>query len=125
MNLFYDSRNGQVFMSEQIKILRVEHSRLDFDTVVSLEKDLMKIMREAPKAILVDLQNVIFADSRSIGLFIGYKIQTDAKKIAFGLFNITEEVQYILRVTAVDTALNCYETEQEAIEEIKELIDEE
>lgn len=109
-------------MSENIKILRVDHPRLDFDTVVNIEKELMGILREKPDALLIDLEKVEFADSRSIGLFIGYKIQCDGKKIKFALFNITEDVKYILRVTAVDTALNCYDTEQEAIEEIKELI---
>jgi anti-anti-sigma factor len=104
---------------DQVKIITVETNTLDFNEVVNLEKDFMTVLRSAPSAILIDFKNVEFVDSRAIGLLVGLYMQSVRKEIAFGVFNLTDDVRYIFKVTAVDTEINVYENEKEALEKIQ------
>ena len=108
---------------DRIRILKLEDTRLDFFNVAKIESTMLKLMKEEAKAILIDMTRVEYADSRAIGLFVGFKIQCDSKNIKLALFNLSEDVKYIFKVTAVDTAINIYENEEVAIKEINEQLD--
>lgn len=107
---------------EEITLLRIEESRLDFSVVVNLEKKLNDLIKKGTKAILIDLQNVVYVDSRSIGLFVGFNILCSNKKVLLGLFGLCDDIAYIFKVTSVDTVLKIYANEEEALNNIKELL---
>lgn len=109
---------------QKISFLRIKEEQLDFTTVVSLEKSMLSLMKSDSKAILIDMSNVVYADSRAIGLFVGLKIQCDSKKKLLGLFNLHSDVRYIFKVTAVDTAIKIYDNELDAVRAIKKELDE-
>ncbi|MGD9580633.1 MAG: STAS domain-containing protein [Vampirovibrionia bacterium] len=105
-----------------IKVIRIEDEKLDFFNVANLESKMIGLFREKPDVILFDMTNVQMADSRAIGLFVGFKIQSDAKDIEFGLFGLTKDVQYIFKVTTIDKTISIFEDEQEALEKLEDMI---
>ena len=105
-----------------IKVIRIEEEKLDFFNVAKLESKMISLFKEQPDAIVFDMSKVQIADSRAIGLFVGFKIQSEAKDIEFAMFGLTKDVQYIFKVTTIDKTINIYENEEEAIKALEELI---
>lgn len=98
-----------------IEKIVIESEKLDFVSIVDFEKTIMKLLRSDAKAILLDMKNVEYADSRAIGMFVSFKLQFDSKDKFFALFNLTSDVKYIFRVTSVDTAIKIFDDEESAI----------
>ena len=107
---------------EDIFVLKITETHLDFDSVVNFEKILYDHINQGYKAILMDFQNVEMVDSRAIGLFIAYKIFCDKKNVIIGFINMCKDVEYIFKVTKINTVLNIYKTHNEAVEGVKKLI---
>lgn len=105
-----------------IHVIRIEEEKLNFFNVAKLESKMMALFKEKPDAIVYDMTRVQIADSRAIGLFVGFKIQCEAKDIEFAMFGLTKDVQYIFKVTTIDKTISIYENEEEALEKIEELI---
>ena len=105
-----------------IRVIRIEEEKLDFFNVAKLESKMIALFKEKPDAIVFDMSKVLIADSRAIGLFVGFKIQADAKDVEFAMFGLTNDVQYIFKVTTIDKTISIYENEQEALEKIEDLI---
>ncbi|MEW5820871.1 MAG: STAS domain-containing protein [Cyanobacteriota bacterium] len=109
---------------ENIKIVTIAQERLDFSTVVEFEQQMMKYFRESHKAIIVNMKNVDYADSRAIGLFVGLKMQCKNKGILFGLCCMHPDVRYIFKVTSVDTAIDVFDCEDEALNHFETILNE-
>jgi anti-sigma B factor antagonist len=108
----------------QIDIIKLDQERLDFSTIVNLEKEVFKVLKTGARGIIIDFSNVSYLDSRAVGMMVSMKMLCNNKKVALAICNLTPDVRYIFKVTAVDTAIPVFETEKEASEALIEEIDE-
>lgn len=107
---------------KDISILRIEQDKLDFASIVNVEKKLYDLIGKGVKAILIDFENIAHVDSRSVVVLVGFNIQCNNKNVIMGLFNLCEDVKYVFRVTNVDSVLRIYATEEEAVNNVNELL---
>lgn len=107
---------------DEIAILKTDETKLDFTTIVDIEKKLYDQIRNGVHGILIDLGNITYIDSRAIVLLVGFHVQCNNKNIIMGLFNLSEDVKYVFRVTNIDTILKIYADEQEAVNSLRDLL---
>lgn len=106
------------FMTEEkrgVKILRLNEKRLDTATAPHLKVELIVLTGKDPCKIIVDLNDVVYADSSGLGaLLLGLRQARD-KGGRLVLLNIQKRVKDLIHIARLEDVLLSFENEDEAI----------
>ncbi len=95
-------------------ILSVEHE-LKGPGETALRERLDGLVRQGHLQILIDLSPVPYMSSTEIGRLIRAHISVRQAGGRIRLYNLSEKVMSVLRLTRLDTVLDIYGTEKEAL----------
>jgi anti-sigma B factor antagonist len=102
-----------------VTVLTVE--RVLKGTLESLLKERIdELVREGRLQIVVDLKQVPYVDSSDIGRLIRAHLSVRQAGGRVRLCNLAERVSAVLRLTRLDTVLDLYQTEEEALASIQQ-----
>jgi anti-sigma B factor antagonist len=83
-----------------------------------LKERIDQLVREGRLQIVIDLKHVPYVDSSEIGRLIRAHLSVRRAGGRVRLCNLTERVSAVLRLTRLDTILDLYRTEDEALASI-------
>ena len=97
-----------------VTILTVEHG-LKGEMESILKERIDQLVQEGSLQIIVDLKHVPYVDSRDIGRLIRSHLSVRQAGGRVRLCNLSEKVLDVLRMTRLDTVLDLYKSEAEAL----------
>ncbi len=100
--------------SSEVDIVTLD-GELDFDSVLDLRTELLRLAdRKAPK-VLIDLKQVQYIDSSGLAAFVEFhqRLKKYEGKVAF--FNLSEGVRNVFQVSKLDLVFPLAPTEKEAL----------
>jgi anti-sigma B factor antagonist len=101
-----------------VTILTVEHG-LKGEMESVLRERIDRLVQEGSLEIVVDLRHVPYVDSRDIGRLIRSHLSVRQAGGRVRLCNLSEKVMDVLRLTRLDTVLDLYQSEAEALAGIR------
>lgn len=99
---------------DKVIILSVE-KELKGEGESTLRERLDELVRQGHLQILVDLQHVPYMDSTELGRLIRSHISVRQAGGRVRLCNLSERVTTLMKLTRLDTVLDLYSTEEEAL----------
>lgn len=103
---------------EPALVIRLEESELDYFTAAKLRDTL--IPASTKKRVVIDLSNVTYMDSVSLGVLVQlYRERVNKRLSPFILVANKPGLRQVLTVTGFDTLLPVYDTLDEAIKTAK------
>ncbi len=107
-------------IKDQIAIITVEGELLG-DAVISFEAGVLELLEhENLKAVVVNLEKIMFLDSFGIGVTVNLFKKFQQAQMKFGLCALTKEVLEAFKITCLDQLIPIYETKQEALKSFTE-----
>lgn len=103
-----------------IAILSVPNG-LKGNTEEALKQHLDALLRRGFDRILIDLEGVPYLDSSDLGRLIRCHISIRQSGGRVRLCNLSPRVSSLLKMTRLDTVLDTYDTEEEALESLRKL----
>lgn len=102
-------------------VLRVAEPRLDSTIAPEFKTELLRLVeQEGHRKILVDLKTVEYADSSGLGaLLFGLRQSRNFDGI-LKLVNLNPRVLSLIRIAKLDSVLEAFDDEQEAVESFAE-----
>lgn len=97
-----------------IRIIHVEDQRLNSRQAVPFKERLVSEAKEDVSALLVDLHNVQFMDSSSLGALVT-GLKALAREAPMALCGVQTRVQELLRITRMEHVFLIYPNVEEAI----------
>ena len=89
---------------------------IDLKMAYDIDKATMEVIeKHKPKAIVLNLAKVDMMTSRMIGHVVKVKKQLDASGGRLILCNVSEAIRKTISILALDNALECVPTEEEAL----------
>jgi anti-sigma B factor antagonist len=82
---------------------------------ISLKERIDELVREGRRQILVDLQDVPYLDSTELGRLIRAHLSVRQAGGRVRLCNVSERILMLLKITRLDTVLDLYATEEQAL----------
>jgi anti-sigma B factor antagonist len=89
--------------------------RLDVNTCDEFKKEVVKIIQEGKKKILLNLSHIDFIDSRGLGSLISI-FKTLSDKEWLGICEPTSNVMSLFKLTRMDRIFDIYSSEEEAFQ---------
>ncbi len=86
----------------------------------ALKERLDVLVADGDREILIDMGQVPFIDSTEVGRLIRSHLSVRRAGGRVRLFNLSARVVMLLRMSKLDTVLDIYETEEEALEHIRQ-----
>ena len=104
------------FVKEEQKgvtIIKVEEERLDSVNAPQLKSELLFLVKEGKRNVLIDLSNVSYADSSGLGSFLFGIRQLKNMDGQLKLLAANERIMSLVRIARLDNILlNFYDREQ-------------
>jgi anti-sigma B factor antagonist len=85
----------------------------------SLKERIDELMRNGQRQILIDLKTLPNMDSTELGRLIRCHLAVRQAGGRVRLCNLSEKVRTLMKLTRLDTVLDLYETEEEALVQIR------
>lgn len=102
-----------------VQIVRINAERFDSNIAPELKTELLLIVDQGNKHILVDLSKVMYADSSGLGALLFGLRQVRDKDGKLKLLGANTRVLNLIRIAKLEQILLNYETENEALESFK------
>ncbi len=99
----------------EVYVLRIHHARLDTDVAHDLKVELLKLMGGKNPNVLIDLQEVEYADSTGLGAILFGVRHGREHGGQLKLVNLNERVLGLLRIAKLDDVIESYDNEEEAL----------
>ena len=109
MNFSLDTKND-------VQILRIHEERLDMEVAHDLKLQLLGLMKENHRKILLDLQQVEYADSTGLGAILFGLRQGRNFDVQLKLVHLNERVLNLIRIAKLDDVVEAFDNEQEAVD---------
>ncbi len=106
-------------VEDGIVVLYVE-KRLHGEGEVTLRERLDALVRRGTSDVLVNLQNLPYVDSSELGRLIRAHISVRQAGGRVRLCNLSERVATLVKMTRLDTVLEIYGTEEEALQQMRQ-----
>lgn len=103
-----------------IMIIKVEDERLDSIIAPQLKSELLFLVNDGVKNILIDLSNVNYADSSGLGAFLFGIRQLKNIGGQMKLFSANDRIMSLVRIARLDGILLNYHDKEEAISSFDE-----
>ena len=98
----------------KITIITLHNDKLDALTYESFKRQVMRLINQNKKNIIIDLRNVSFADSRGLaGLIFIYKALVNDGWL--GLLKPKKNIEELFKITRMDQIFNIYNSDEEAV----------
>jgi anti-anti-sigma factor len=81
----------------------------------TLKERLDSLVREGHREVLINLKNLPYVDSTELGRLIRAHISVRQSGGRVRLCNLSEKVKTLMKLTRLETVLDIYETEEEAL----------
>jgi len=91
------------------------HGEIDISNVSELQREITALIERGITNIVLNLSYVDHMDSSGIGLIAFDHIKASRNRKSLKLAAVTEEVMRILTIIGLDSVLDIYDTEEEAI----------
>ena len=103
---------------EGIKIIRVKEERLDTSIAPDLKAQLLVLINEG-KTVLLDLQDVQYADSSGLGaILLGFRQARDAGG-DFAICGVQKRVETMISIAQLTNVIQIYKDKTEALAQMK------
>lgn len=89
------------------KVIRI-HSSLDTYNIADFKKTVFELITEGHRSVILDMQDVSFADSSAISAIIACQRRANLHKTNFALVNVSDNFIDILRLATLDTFFTIY-----------------
>ena len=109
MNFSLDSKND-------VQILRIHEERLDMEVAHDLKLQLLALLKDHHRKILLDLRDVEYADSTGLGAILFGLRQGRNFSAELKLVHLNERVLNLIRIAKLDDVVEAFDNEQEAID---------
>lgn len=101
-----------------VDVLRIDEERLDTKIAPDLKAQLLVLIGEGKK-VLLNLENVQYADSSGLGaVLLGYRQARDLGG-SFAVSNLQKRVQALVTIAQLDTRITIYQDQASALEQMK------
>jgi len=108
----------QVSKIEEAVILRISGD-LDSDANPILKENLKELVESVKMGLLIDMTEVKYINSAALGTFIQAYRLLGERNIPLKFFGMTRKVKSIFLITKLDGVLEIFESEQEALTDLK------
>jgi anti-sigma B factor antagonist len=112
--------NLKTAVKNNVTILRLQDPRLDNVIAADLKAQLLVLIEEGTKNILIDLAKVEFADSSGLGAILFGIRQARPLNARVKLVNPQSRVLGLIKIAKLDNVIEAYDDEGEAIESFAE-----
>ncbi|MBN1481772.1 anti-sigma factor antagonist [candidate division KSB1 bacterium] len=111
MNFFLEEVDG-------IKIIRIKEERLDTSVAPDLKAQLLVLINQG-KAVLLNLEDVEYADSSGLGaILLGFRQARDAGG-DFAICGVQKRVETMIHIAQLTNVITIYKDQFEALEQMK------
>lgn len=100
---------------DDVTIVKIDKERLDSILAPILKSELLVLVNEGVKKILIDLSNVTYADSSGLGALLFGLRQMKGLEGQLKLFAANERVMSLVRIARLGDFLHNYEDKHKAI----------
>jgi anti-sigma B factor antagonist len=112
--------NLKTAIKDNVTILRLQDARLDNVIAADLKAQLLVLIEQGNKDILIDLAKVEFADSSGLGAILFGIRQVRPVNGHIKLVNPQSRVLGLIKIAKLDNVIEAYDDESEAIESFQE-----
>jgi len=109
----------------ELTVVRVREDKITSHEAADVKTAFLQIITESQRILLLNLADVQYMDSTGLGSFLFGLRQADANEKEMVFCGLTERVQSLIHIAHLDTILEIYETEAEAVHEIMDDLAEE
>jgi len=105
---------------DQVKVVRVEESRLDSSVSSELKTELLRLVEnDGAVHLLIDLKDVEYVDSSGLGaLLFGHRhLKANAGRLK--LLNLGQKVKTLIKIANLEKILEGFDDEEQAIASFK------
>jgi anti-anti-sigma factor len=100
---------------DDVTIIKIDKERLDSMLAPLLKSDLLVLVNEGVKKILIDLSDVTYADSSGLGALLFGLRQLKGTEGQLKLFAANDRVMSLVRIARLDDYLHNYDDRDQAI----------
>ncbi len=101
---------------DDVIIVKIDKERLDSVLAPLLKSELLLLVNEGEKKILIDLSNVSYADSSGLGALLFGLRQLKNMEGQLKLFAANDRVMSLVRIARLDDFLHNFDDKNKAIE---------
>jgi len=112
--------NLKTAVKDNVTILRLQDPRLDNVIAADLKAQLLVLIEQGDKDLLIDLAKVEFADSSGLGAILFGIRQARPVNGHIKLVNPQSRVLGLIKIAKLDNVIEAYDDEGEALESFKE-----
>ena len=105
---------------DEITVVKIESPELNHVVSHDFQRQITPIFDEKQFNVALDMQSVDFMDSMGIGTLITLRNKLMKEKGNIAMFNISDRVKKIIDIAALHKVFDLYDTEEEAVEGLKE-----
>lgn len=99
-----------------VKVIRVKEERLVFQTLSAFTDNISRLIEEGSKNLVIDLSQVQYLDSASIGGLVDLYRQASDRTGSLKLFGLQERVERMISLVGVHNLIDIYREEQTALD---------
>lgn len=104
-----------------VTIIKVADERLDSVIAPQLKSEILFLVNDGTKNVLIDLSKVHYADSSGLGAFLFAVRQLKSIDGQLKLFAANERIMSLVRIARLDSVLLNYHDKEQAISSFNEL----
>ncbi len=89
------------------------NGEMDYFSSKELREEILQLIREKSKSIILDLKDVSFIDSAGMGLLINLNREMNNTNGRLGLLNLSEDIFSLIKLATLDTIIPIYTSEED------------
>jgi anti-sigma B factor antagonist len=89
---------------------------VDLHRSAGFQQELLAVLDERPKRIVVDLSGVGYMDSSGVASLVKLLARVRREQVSLKLTGLTPRVRSVFEITRLDTVFEIFPTQQEALE---------
>lgn len=109
----------------EITVVRVHEEKITSQEAPNVKTAFLQLITGSQRILVLNLSEVAYMDSTGLGAFLFGLRQADANDKELVFCGLQPRLQSLIRIAQLDTILEIYETEAEALQEIQADLDEE
>ena len=112
--------NYQLEIKDNISIIRVQSERITHAEAPDMKTTFLKLLTEETTIFVLNLSKLNFMDSTGLGAMLFGLRQAEANDKEIIFCGLSDKIKSLVRIARLDSILEIYTTEDEAIKEILE-----
>lgn len=102
-------------IDNKVAVIRLPQVVVSGDEAMKFTETINNVLKQSPRAIVVDLQNVEFMNSIGLGMVASVHSKLTKIKIPYYIININEKVNNLFEITHLNQVLNLNSSLEEII----------